>query len=193
MKTDLKKILSVPSVEAAPMLLGMSLCRKTKQGVIKARIVETEAYHQMDPASHSYRGMTARTAPMFEAGGTIYVYFTYGMHYCMNIVVGEKGAGEAVLLRALEPLEGIEIMRQNRGVEDIRNLASGPGKLTQSFGITDTRLSGEKLNRSSIWLEMPEKKLKEHEIAVSQRIGIKEATNQPWRFYIKDNRFISRK
>jgi DNA-3-methyladenine glycosylase len=106
--------LGLPSLEAAPLLLGHFLVRETPAGRIKLKIVETEAYHQDDPASHSFRGQTPRTAPMFQAGGRLYVYFTYGMHYCVNIVVGQKGVGEAVLLRAAEPIEGIEIMLKNR-------------------------------------------------------------------------------
>jgi DNA-3-methyladenine glycosylase len=130
----IEEILARSSEKAAPLLLGWILVRETPQGKVKLKIVETEAYHQDDPASHSFRGLTKRTAPMFEAGGLIYVYFTYGAHYCINIVTGPKGTGEAILLRAAEPLEGVEIMQQNRGSLDIYNLASGPGKLTQALG-----------------------------------------------------------
>lgn len=105
--------------------MGSTIVRYTPGGIIKLKIVETEAYHQHDPASHSFKWRTARTAPMFEAGGTIYVYFTYGMHYAINIVTGKKGTGEAVLLRAAEPLDGLQLMKQNRrGITDIRNLAN---------------------------------------------------------------------
>ena len=132
------------------MLLGWILVRQTQAGTIKLRVVETEAYHQDDPASHSFRGQTARTAPMFEAGGRLYVYFTYGMHYCLNIVTGARGRGEAVLIRAGEPLQGLEIMQENRfgnvtgstyhkNVKgpSFHNLANGPGKLTQALGIKE--------------------------------------------------------
>jgi DNA-3-methyladenine glycosylase len=188
----LKDLLTKPAVEAAPLLLGCILCRQTKDGILKLRIVETEAYHQADPASHSYKWKTVRTAPMFEAGGTIYVYFTYGMHYAINIVTGEKGVGEAVLLRAAEPIEGIGIMKRNRQADNLRNIASGPGKLTQALGIRSTELSGKKLGKSTLWLELPTEKIATKDIIASPRIGISQAKDQPWRFYIKDSPYVSR-
>jgi DNA-3-methyladenine glycosylase len=188
---SLKDILSSSSRVVAPKLLGWYLCRQSPEGLIKLQIVETEAYHQEDPASHSFRGLTERTAPMFEAGGRLYVYFTYGMHYCLNIVTGPAGRGEAVLIRAGEPISGIEIMQNNRGITEIRNLANGPGKLAQAFGIKDTSLSGELLNKSSIWLEPPEKPFPKSRIVSGPRIGIRHAVEQPWRFYIKGNEFVS--
>ncbi len=245
MNSRLKEILKLPAVEAAPLLLGWVLVRQLPEGTVKLKIVETEGYHQNDPASHSFRGKTARTAPMFEAGGRVYVYFTYGMHYCMNIVVGAKGVGEAVLLRAAEPIEGIEIMWKNRygsatqlsnldavqgslgakrarRIEKygkrvsyaadaamrqepadaagsagrqgkaVRELCNGPAKLTQAMGIKDTSLSGKILNKSSIFLEPPIKTVKTEDIATGPRIGIREAAEMPWRFYVKDNPFVSR-
>ena len=182
----------MPAVEAAPLLLGCILKRQTEDGLVSLKIVETEAYHDEDPASHSYKWKTERTAPMFKVGGHLYVYFTYGMHYCLNIVVGQSGRGEAVLLRAAEPLEGLEIMRRNRGrnISD-KNLANGPGKLAQALGITDTSFSGEKLNMLSIWLELGEK-IKKNKISVSTRIGITHGVEAQLRFYIKDNPFVSR-
>lgn len=173
------------------MLLGQVLTRQTPAGQIKLKIVETEAYHQDDPASHSSRGLTARTAPMFQTGGRLYVYFTYGMHYCINIVTGPAGRGEAVLIRAGEPLVGIEIMRANRGIDDIKNLASGPGKLAQALGIFDTNLSGQILNKSSIWLEESQP-VKAKDIAIGPRVGIRHAADVPMRFHIKASRFVSR-
>ncbi len=185
-------VLKLTAVEAAPKLLGCELLRRTPAGNIRVKIVETEAYNQDDPASHSFRGLTKRTAPMFEAGGRIYVYFTYGMHYCINIVVGESGKGEAVLLRAAEPLDGIEIMIKNRATDKLLKLANGPAKLAQAIGITDTKLSGAKLGRSSLELLPPIKVIAQKDIGVSARIGIREAKNQLWRFYIKANPYISR-
>jgi DNA-3-methyladenine glycosylase len=186
------QIIKLPSIEAAPLLLGCKIARWTPSGWIKLMIVETEAYHQDDPASHSFKGVTPRTAPMFEEGGRLYVYFTYGMHYCINIVVGQKGVGEAVLLRAAQPLEGISLMQRNRQTNDLKQLANGPGKLAQAMGIKDTKLSGEILNKSSILLEPPVHKLKADQIVASPRVGIKYAIDVPWRFYIKDNPFVSR-
>jgi len=191
LKPDIQQIVKLPSLQAAPLLLGCYLTRVTPDGPVKVMIVETEAYHQDDPASHSFRGITQRTAPMFQAGGRLYVYFTYGMHYCFNVVTGPKGVGEAVLIRAAEPLDGVKIMQNNRGMCDIKNLTNGPGKLAQAMGINDTSLSGKLLNKSSILLEQGES-IKEQDIVAGPRVGIRQATQQPWRFYIKDNRFVSR-
>jgi DNA-3-methyladenine glycosylase len=187
-----EQIVKLDSLAAAPLLLGCYLVRETPAGRLKVRIVETEAYHQDDPASHSFRGLTPRTAPMFQAGGRLYVYFTYGMHYCLNIVTGPAGTGEAVLIRAAEPLEGIDIMRANRGIEDTKNLTNGPGKLAQALGIFDTSLSGKTLNKSSISLEVPAGKARKADIITGPRIGITKAAEQPWRFYIKANPFVSK-
>jgi DNA-3-methyladenine glycosylase len=189
--------LGLPSRDAAPLLLGCYLVRQTPAGRIKLKIVETEAYHQDDPASHSFRGQTPRTAPMFEAGGRLYVYFTYGMHYCVNIVVGQKGVGEAVLLRAAEPIEGIEIMLKNRygtqfsHLAAVRGLCNGPGKLAQAMGIFDTSLSGKILNKSSILLEAGQP-VEPSDMISAPRIGITKAVEQPWRFYIKNNPYVSK-
>jgi DNA-3-methyladenine glycosylase len=160
--------------------------------MIKVKIVETEAYHQEDPASHSYKGLTQRTAPMFESGGRLYVYFTYGMHYCINIVVGQKGVGEAVLIRGAEPVDGIDIMQKNRGINDLQSLTNGPGKLAQALGIADTRLSGKILNKSSILLELPPGPIIPNDTVTAPRVGIKRSIELPWRFYIKDNPYVSK-
>ncbi|HEX5447701.1 MAG TPA: DNA-3-methyladenine glycosylase, partial [Candidatus Saccharimonadales bacterium] len=166
---------------------------QTPQGLIKVKIVETEAYHQTDPASHSFRGSTPRTWPMFLAGGHIYVYFTYGMHYALNIVTGAEGVGEGVLIRAAEPVDGVEIMQKNRGIRDVNNLTNGPGKLAQALGITDISLSGKILNKSSIFLEPPAKKVSKKDIIAGPRIGITKATDQPYRFHLKHSRFVSKR
>jgi DNA-3-methyladenine glycosylase len=192
LKPEIKAILKLTSLEAAPRLLGCYLARKTVDGLIKVKIVETEAYHQEDPASHSFRGVTPRTAPMFEAGGRLYVYFTYGMHYCINIVVGKKGVGEAVLIRAAEPVEGIGIMEANRGIIDINSLTNGPGKLAQALGISDTRLSGKILNKSSILLEPAKPMIEPKDIVSAPRVGISQAIDIPWRFYVRNNPYVSK-
>lgn len=182
----------LPAVEAAPQLLGCELLRHTAAGDLRTRIVETEAYSQNDPASHSFRGVTKRNAPMFKAGGHLYVYFTYGMHYCLNIVVGALGVGEAVLIRAAEPLDGIEIMKKNRRTDDITQLLNGPAKLCQAFGIKDIKLSGVKPGASSVDLLPPKIPIRQKNIGVSVRVGIRQAIDQPWRFYLKDSLFVSR-
>ena len=191
MKPDIKQIVSWPALQAAPALLGLTLCRRLPQGIVQLKIVETEAYHQDDPASHSFRGLTPRTAPMFQSGGRLYVYFTYGMHYCLNIVTGQAGRGEGVLLRAAQPLEGLGIMQANRGIIDTKNLANGPGKLAQAIGIFDTSLSGKILNKSSIWLE-PGQSVQTDRIISGPRVGIRRAADAPMRFYIKNNPYVSR-
>jgi DNA-3-methyladenine glycosylase len=208
LKPDIQQIVKLPSLQAAPLLLGCYLTRMTPDGPIKVKIVETEAYHQDDPASHSFRGLTPRTAPMFQAGGHLYVYFTYGMHYCFNIVTGPEGVGEGVLIRAAEPINGVKIMQNNRGMRDIKNLTNGPGKLAQAMGISDTSLSGKLLNPdkkllnklsnsygaskyADIWLEEGEE-VKRQAIIAGPRIGIRRAAANPWRFYVKGNPFVSR-
>jgi len=192
LNNKLAHILAQDSISAAPQLLGWFLCRQTPKGSIKLKIVEVEAYHQDDPASHSYRGETNRTAPMFKAGGHIYVYFTYGMHYCLNLVTAPAGRGEAVLIRAAEPLEGIEIMQRNRGVTDMKKIANGPGKLAQALGISSTSLSGHKLGKNTIYLKEPAQKIERKDIKVARRIGISKAVEVDARFYIKDNQFVSK-
>lgn len=192
MTKSLKEILGSSAEQAAPELLGWFLVRELPQGHIKLRIVETEAYHQNDPSSHSFKWKTKRTAPMFKAGGTIYVYFTYGMHYCMNIVTGPAGIGEAVLLRAAQPVGGLDVIRANRGIENIHQLANGPGKLTMALGITDTSLSGQKLGKGTIYLEPPDEPIKNPEITVGPRVGISQAKDEPLRFYIKNSPFASK-
>jgi DNA-3-methyladenine glycosylase len=129
---------------------------------------------------------------MFEAGGRLYVYFTYGMHYAVNIVTGRKGVGEAVLLRSAEPIEGLYLMMANRRTASLTNIASGPGKLAQALGIRDTKLSGEKLNKLSIYLEPPAVKIPAKDIVASPRVGITKAVDVPWRFYLKGSPFISK-
>ena len=121
----------------APELLGKLLVRRESSGLLVGKIVETEAYRGVDdPASHSYRGKTPRNAVMFGAPGIAYVYFTYGNHYCLNAVTEDEGTPAAVLIRAVEPLEGVDLMMRNRGVEKLTEVGSGPGKLTKALQIT---------------------------------------------------------
>jgi DNA-3-methyladenine glycosylase len=178
------------SIDVARGLLGRELVSSAGGGVTTGGIiVETEAYHGLDdPASHAFRGKTDRTAPMFEAGGTLYVYLSMGIHNCLNIVTGPAGVGQAVLIRALEPTLGIERMIGRRGTDKLTNLASGPGKLTQALGVT-RQLSGTRLGQT---LSLREPNVPKPKVATSPRIGISKAVDYPWRFYVPDNPFVSR-
>jgi DNA-3-methyladenine glycosylase len=193
-----------PTLEVARNLLGMVMVRRWRSGILSGRIVETEAYlGNQDPASHAYRGMTRRNDVMFGIGGHLYVYFTYGMHYCCNVVTEEEGVGHAVLIRALEPLEGIRIMTRNRNLmtpaektssasrSTLLQLCSGPGKVCQALGISGEE-NGTDLCGSSIWIG--EDFDQEHRpiVAASTRVGITGGTEHEWRFYVQDNPFVSR-
>lgn len=160
--------------------LGKMLVYESPQGVLAGRIVETEAYLKDDPACHASRGITRRNATMFGEPGHAYVYFTYGFHHCLNFVTMPSGVGEAVLIRALEPLHGIETMKRNRGKENLRDLCSGPGKLTQALGI-DRSLDGADLCGSVLYvLDAP---AVEGQVVARPRVGIREWTDRLWRFY----------
>lgn len=177
------------TLEVAPNLLGCCLVHDTPEGRTSGKIVETEAYLEDDPASHSFSGRTARNAAMFGEPGTAYVYFTYGMHFCFNVVTNIRGKGEAVLIRALEPLEGQELMRKRRGTQDIKKLCSGPARLTQAMGIAREN-NGTDLRRGS--LRIFSRKSADFEISRTPRIGIKKGTDNVFRFYIKSSTYVSR-
>lgn len=153
-------------------------------------IVETEAYRgSRDPASHAYRGMTSRNEVMFGPPGHAYVYFTMGMHYCLNITTEQGGIPAAVLIRSIEPQEGLGVMMRNRGVYDVLRLASGPGNLTKAMGI-DKNLNGEDIvNSRRLFLEHGRINV---EVGTSTRIGVSAAWSRPWRFYMKENSFVSK-
>ena len=190
MKNDFAISLSGAAVEIAPRLLGWILVRELDGETLIGRIVETEAYDQEDAASHSCRGETPRNSVMFGPSGRAYVYFTYGMHYCFNIVTGAEGYGCGVLVRAVEPLEGLEIMRRNRGRDDVSQLTNGPAKFCQAFGI-DKNLSGHNLAEPPLKLELSGQ-IPNEQIVQTTRVGITKAIDQPWRFYIKSNLFVSK-
>lgn len=177
------------AADVAPRLLGCILERHVDGEVLRARIVEVEAYDQTDVASHSYNGRTSRTDVMFGPSGYLYVYFTYGMHYCCNIVVGEEGYGAAVLIRALEPLAGIESMCRRRGRNGIE-LTNGPAKLCQALAINREQ-NGTNLRTGAVRL-VPQPKLSTAKITVTTRIGISKGVDVPWRFYVTENPFVSR-
>ena len=151
-------------------------------------IVETEAYDQTDPASHSFRGPTARNAAMFGQPGRAYVYRSYGLHWCLNVVCGESPLGSAVLVRAMEPTAGIDMMRRRRGVTDIRLLCSGPGRLCQALGVTGA-LDGRPLDQPPFTIEGH---LSTGEIAAGPRVGITRGADKLWRYGIAGSPFLSR-
>jgi DNA-3-methyladenine glycosylase len=158
--------------------------------VVKGRIVEVEAYTgEGDPASHAFRGPTPRNGIMFGGPGYIYVYFTYGMHYCMNIVAEEEGTAGAVLLRALAPVEGVEIMQQRRGNRRLVDLCSGPARLCQALGITRAD-NGMDLEGSLIWLE--DDGVRPERIEVTTRVGVSAGRELKRRFFVASSPFVSR-
>lgn len=170
------------SPTGAKNLLGWELVHHTPAGDIGGIIIETEAYAEEDEASHSFRGLTKRTAPMFDEAGHIYMYFIYGMHWCMNIVTGPKGHGEAVLIRALKPTRGIELMKQYRKTNTESRLTNGPGSLVQALAIPPT-YKGLHISKTALELIPPTKSTAK--IKTSTRIGIKKAADKPWRFTLE--------
>ncbi len=181
-----------PSLEVAPDLLGRTLVRELPDGTrLAASIVETEAYREDDPASHSYRGRTARTDVMFGPPGRLYVYFTYGMHFCMNVVTGEDGEGSAVLLRAAEPIEGLDRMAEHRGLADPRLLCAGPGRLCQAFAVGKEQKGADLVRGQALRIEWG-LSVPPGGVVTGPRIGISVATEQPWRFVVAGSRFLSR-
>lgn len=179
--------------EVAKKLLGKILVRDIGGKILSGKIVETEAYlDENDFASHSAIGMTERNKVMFGEAGLAYVYFTYGMHYCFNVVTGELGKGSAVLIRSIEPLEGIDLMKKFRKKDDVHILTNGPAKLCQALRI-DKKLNGVDLKRSKeIFIAEPIEN-ERFEIIITKRIGIKKSEDLPLRFYIKENKFVSKK
>jgi DNA-3-methyladenine glycosylase len=187
----LKRFLERDAEVVARDLLGSYLERTFEDGSnALVKIVETEAYDQNDVASHSYNGMTPRTEVMFGEPGYLYVYFTYGMHYCCNIVVGKKGHGSAILIRAVEPIEGEDGMITRRKGRAGIEVANGPAKLCQALSI-DKALNKHKLTESPLKLVLKDP-LGKKDIVTSTRIGISKGQEIPWRFYIKGNKYVSK-
>jgi DNA-3-methyladenine glycosylase len=170
--------------DVAPELIGATLMVDGAGGII----VEVEAYHHTDPAAHSYRGPTERNAVMFGPPGFAYVYRSYGIHWCLNFVCEPEGSASAVLIRALEPTEGLAKMRRRRGVDDERALCSGPGKLCEALAVTHKH-NGLALDRAPFELR---ERMTVPEIAVGPRIGITKAVDAPWRYGLKGSRFLSK-
>ncbi len=171
-------------------MLGCELVRDIDGQQIRVRIVETEAYDQADEASHTFHGRTKRNDAMFRSAGHLYVYFTYGMHHCLNIVCGQTGYGSGVLIRAVEPLAGLGIIEQRRGKTGI-NVTNGPGKICQALAI-DRQLSGHYLAEPPVWL-VQRPPLPDNLVTIGPRIGISKAVHELRRFYITDNKYVSRK
>ncbi|HLG84959.1 MAG TPA: DNA-3-methyladenine glycosylase [Bradyrhizobium sp.] len=170
--------------EVAPDLIGATLLFKGVGGVI----VEVEAYHHTDPAAHSYRGPTPRNMVMFGPPGFVYVYRSYGIHWCVNFVCEKEGSASAVLIRALEPTHGLAAMRRRRGVEDARALCSGPGKLTEALGITHAH-NGLALDAPPFAIYARTGKA---DVATGIRIGLTKAVELPWRYGLRGSKFLSK-
>ena len=185
-----RKFYDRPTLQVAKELLGKYLVMQKDVNLLSGKIVEVEAYIGFkDPASHAYRGMTPRNQVMFGDPGYAYVYLTYGMHHCLNLVTEKKGYPAAVLIRALQPAEGIELMKKRRGRQGLKDLTSGPAKLCQALGI-DRSLNGTDLCSDIVYVEDRGETVER--IVSSSRIGLKEGKKKNWRFFIKDNEFVSR-
>jgi DNA-3-methyladenine glycosylase len=199
--------------QSARRLLGAQLVHRTADGTTSGIIVETEAYCESDPASHTFGGPTPRNRVMFGPAGHAYVYFTYGIHWCFNVVTGQDGKGQAVLIRALEPLSGLSIMARRRGIvlpgdgktwltrapgepetrKALLALSSGPAKLTQAMGLHGDMYGDYLLNpRGALRLHAPARPVIARRIVASPRIGIRKATDKRWRFHIAGNPYVSR-
>jgi DNA-3-methyladenine glycosylase len=176
-----------PVLEVARDLIGCVVSHGGCAGVI----VETEAYHDSEPASHAFVGLTPRTRVLFGPPGVAYLYRSYGIHACLNAVCEPDGVGAAVLIRALEPVVGIELMRERRGLERVEDLCSGPGKLTQALEI-GLELNGSDLIRGPILIARRTPAWRDVDVVSSRRIGITKAAELPWRFSAVDSRFLSR-
>lgn len=179
-----------PTTEVARDLLGRVLAHQSEKGLVAGIIVETEAYGPDDPANHAHRGRTRRNATMFGRPGLAYIYKIYGMYWCVNAVTVSEGVGEAVLIRALEPVAGIEIMERNRNTSVRHLLCSGPGRLCAALGLTGA-MDGADLTAGPLFIagERPE----DLPIITTTRVGITQAADRPWRYYIAGSRYVSKK
>ncbi len=181
--------LPIETAELARFLLGKTLVRMLAEGVAGGCIVETEAYSIGDPAGHAYRGMTPRNRALFLERGHAYVYLAYGVSFMLNVSSETAGVGAGVLIRAIEPTIGVEIMERNRGARRLQDLARGPGRLCEALGI-DRRLDGIDLCQTGpLWLGSGGRA--PGEIGLSKRIGITRAADSPLRFYVRGSRFVS--
>ena len=179
---DLLSVLSGPVLDAAPRLLGSVLAAEAPEGIVAVRLTEVEAYDgENDPGSHAYRGLSPRNEVMFGVPGRLYVYFTYGMHFCMNVVCGPPGRPSAVLLRAGEIVDGVELARVRRGLVNDRDLARGPARMCVALGIDRTHNGADLTDpASAVRLTLggyagP--------VGTGPRVGLREAADRPWRFW----------
>jgi len=180
------------TVRVARELLGTILVRTNGHTVLRGVIVEAEAYRgEGDPASHAYRGPTKRNAVMFGPAGHAYVYFTYGMHYCLNVTTEPTGNPGAVLIRAAQPTSAIEQMKKRRRTDQLRDLANGPAKLTQAFAVSRS-LNGHDLTLGKKLFIVKGDGVEPLDIASTSRIGIRVGLEKPWRFFIRENPFVSK-
>ncbi|OGC78404.1 MAG: hypothetical protein A2145_01770 [candidate division Zixibacteria bacterium RBG_16_40_9] len=180
-----------PTLRVAQELLGKCLILKHNGTVFSGKIVETEAYvGKDDPASHAYGRITPRNQIMYGPPGYAYIYFVYGNHYCLNFVTERKGFPAAVLIRAVEPQEGIVVMQKNRKSQNLKNLSNGPGKLCQALGI-NREFNGSDITADRFFVEDRGEKIQR--IVSSERIGVQKGRSKKWRFYLENNEFVSKK
>lgn len=182
--------LDVPAEVAARRLLGCELVHDIGGQEVRVRIVETEAYDQADEASHTFNGRTRRNDAMFKSAGHMYVYFTYGMHHCCNMVCGKEGFGSGVLIRAVEPIDGLDIIEKNRGMTGM-NVTNGPGKICQALDI-NLSLSGHDLSKPPVRL-IKKSPVSDENVTIGQRIGISKAVHELRRFYLTDSPYVSKR
>lgn len=185
-----------PTLAVARGLLGKYLVVKRGDTVVSGKIVETEAYvGEDDLACHASKGRTSRTETLYAEAGTLYVYLVYGMYHCVNIITESKGFPSAVLIRAVKPTEGVRIMERRRKTKRAAALASGPGKVCEAFGVTK-RMNGKTVFGDMLWIEDRGERVRKSDIAAAPRVGVDYAgacKDYPWRFYIKNSAYISRK
>jgi DNA-3-methyladenine glycosylase len=184
------ELLGRPSLEVAPALLGAVLRHRSQEGEVAVRLTEVEAYAGADdPGSHAYRGRTRRNEVMFGRPGRLYVYFTYGMHHCCNVVVGSEGTASAVLLRAGEVVDGVGLARSRRPRSSDRDLARGPARLCTALAV-DGRHNGVDLSTGDLVLTLGEP-VPGDAVATGPRVGLREAADHPWRFWLRDDPTVS--
>lgn len=188
-----RAVLDRPVLRVAPALLGCVLEHETPEGLVAVRLTEVEAYDgPNDPGSHAYRGQTPRNAVMFGPPGFVYVYFTYGMHWCMNLVCGSPGTPSAVLVRAGEVVEGESLARTRRAsAKSARDLARGPARLAQALGVAKAQNGLDACDEASPLRLVPGRRVPKARIRTSGRVGLAAAADRPWRFYVDGEPSVS--